>query len=101
MNKEELIRGLIQLVIERADTSKGNFGKGYYLLNYHHPIVWELYQRYRLSRQIPNDQPMGDRDRLDFELSLFSGGMLREIAGWCRRQGMLEKDEELKRSAGI
>lgn len=101
-DKQELIQALIRLVIERADTSKGEFGRGYYLMNYHHPIVWDLYQRYRLAHQMPDYQPMGDGDRLDFELSLLSGGMLREIAAWCQwRQGELEKAEELKGSVNI
>ena len=34
MKKEELVQLLIRLVIEQADASRGNFGKGYYLLNY-------------------------------------------------------------------
>ena len=100
--KDELIQALIRLGIERADKSTGNFGRGYYLMNYHHPIVWDLYQRYRLAHQMPDYQPMGDGDRLDFELSLLSGGMLREIAAWCQwRQGELEKAEELKGSVNI
>jgi len=86
MNKTELIQTLIRLVIERADTSRGHFGEGYYFLNYHHPIVWELYSRYRQAHQIPEGTPVGDRDRLDFELSLFNSGMVKGIAAWCRQQ---------------
>ena len=67
-DKQELIQALIRLVIERADKSKGNFGRGYFLLNIQHPVVLDLY----------------------------SGGMLREIAAWCQwRQEEMEKSERL------
>ncbi len=81
--KQELIQSLISLVIERADTSRGNLGRGYYLLNIQHPVILDLYNRYKQAHRIPYDSPMGDGERLDFELSLFNQGMLREISAWC------------------
>lgn len=93
--KQELIQSLISLVIERADKSKGNFGRGYYLLNIQHPVILELYNRYKQAHGIPYDCPMGDGDRLDFELSLFNQSMLREIASWCDW-----KQEELDKQTG-
>ena len=94
MKKEELVQLLIRLVIEQADASRGNFGKGYYLLNYHHPIVWELYNRSRQAHQIPEGVPMGDKDRLNFELSLFNSGMLKQIDAWCGRQARENNNKE-------
>ncbi len=82
--KDELIQALIRLVIERADKSKGNFGRGYFLLNIQHPVVLDLYNRYKRSHGIPYDCPVGDGDRLDFELSLLSGGRLPHGAGGGR-----------------
>ena len=94
--KDELIQALIRLVIERADTSRGNYGRGYFLLNIQHPVILDLYTRYKRAHGIPCDCPMGDGDRLDFELSLLNGTMLREIAAWCRwRQGELDKSQQL------
>ena len=54
-DKQELIQALIRLVIERADKSKGNFGRGYFLLNIQHPVVLDLYNRYKRSHGIPYD----------------------------------------------
>lgn len=55
----------------------------YYLFDGNHPIVAELLARYKESNGISTLYPMSDEERMDFELQLVNGMLIREIKRYC------------------
>ena len=63
----------------------------WYFLNITHPVINRLYLRYiRQSFDgTPLVAPLGDLDRVKFELAMLHPAVLRQLAGEYRAQGKL------------
>lgn len=87
MSNEELAR---RIYAERTQVAEQARRKSapqppYYMLNINHPLIRELYDRWRMSKGIHRCGPPSDLERTEFELALMNTATRRAMADHYER----------------
>lgn len=88
MDVSELANKIVSLTAERARKTGG-----YYMTNINNPVIAALKRRYCAAKGIRQNIPMGDRERVEFELWLFQPS-IREMV-----EKMVNEAERLRDKA--
>lgn len=94
MDNEELARLVYAERTQVAERAKrmGTTPPPYYMVNFSHPVIRGLYDRWKLSKGIHRGDPPSDIERTLFELEIMAKGTRRELEKHYERLEALQQN---------
>ncbi len=102
MDINELARLIYAERTQAAERAKriGATPPPYYMVNFGHPVICGLYDRWRVARGIHKNFPPSDIERTLFELEIMAAGTRRELEKHYERLDTLRQEMRPGRGNG-